>query len=171
MALSDSQPAFNALYLTYVNQLLRFVSFYVSSSMEAEEVVSDVFLSIWNNRKSLPDVSNFDSYIYSIARNKAISFFRSQRMKNIDVDEKTIDLFFQTETTPEEELIAKEDIDRLNAAIDSLPDKCKMVFKLVREDKLKYKEVATILDISIKTVEAHLATAIKKLREALNTNK
>jgi len=167
MALSDSQTAFKSLYTAYVNPLLRFVSHYVSTPMEAEEVISDTFLTIWNNRKTLPDVSSFDSYIYSIARNKAISFYRGQHMKKVDIDEKSIDLFFQTDTTPEEELIAKEEIDRLNAAINALPNKCKMVFKLVREDKLKHKEVATILNISIKTVEAHLATAIKKLREAL----
>ena len=79
----------------------------------------------------------------------------------------TIDLFTSTETTPEEELISQEGIHRLNLAIDSLPAKCKMAFKLVREDKLKYKEVAAILDISVKTLEAHLANAVRKLRETL----
>ena len=83
------------------------------------------------------------------------------------MDEISVDLFTSTENTPEEELISKEKIKRLNQAIDSLPAKCKMAFKLVREDKLKYKEVATILDISIKTLEAHLANAVRKLREAL----
>ena len=83
------------------------------------------------------------------------------------LDEISIDLFTSTETTPEEELISQEGIHRLNLAIDSLPAKCKMAFKLVREDKLKYKEVAAILDISVKTLEAHLANAVRKLRETL----
>ena len=51
--------------------------------------------------------------------------------------------------------------------IESLPAKCKMAFKLVREDRLKYKEEAAILDISVKTLEAHLANAVRKLRETL----
>ena len=59
-------------------------------------------------------------------------------------------------------------IQRLNRAIEALPPKCKMAFKLVREDKLKYKEVASILEISIKTVENHLVNAVKKLRETLS---
>jgi RNA polymerase sigma-70 factor (ECF subfamily) len=148
---------------------MRFTGFYVSTSAEAEEVVSDTFLSVWNNRKLLPGITNFDSFIYSIARNKAISYYRSYGyMETVELNEHDIDLFVRTETTPEEELIAKEEIDRLNAAINTLPNKCKMVFKLVREDKLKYKEVATVLNISVKTVEAHLATAIRKLREALS---
>jgi RNA polymerase sigma-70 factor (ECF subfamily) len=135
--------------------------------MEAEEIISDTFLIVWENRKSLPDIGNFDSYIYSVARNRAVSLYRMQHMKKVDLDEDEIDLFFQADTTPEEELIAKEDVERLNRAINSLPNKCKLVFKLVREERLKYKEVASILEISVKTVEAHLATAVKKLRETL----
>ena len=78
------------------------------------------------------------------------------------------DLFFQTDTTPEEDFISKETVNSLNNAINSLPDKCKMAFKLVREDKMKYKDAAQVLDISVKTLEAHITTAVKKIREALS---
>ena len=137
---------------------MRFTSLYVPSSVEAEEIVSDTFLSLWNNRKSLPEISNFDSYIYGIARHKAISLYRTQHMEKVQIDENTIDLFAHTDTTPEEELISKECIDHLNEAINTLPDKCKMAFKLIREDKMKYKDAANILEISVKTLEAHIAT-------------
>ncbi|MDR1881339.1 MAG: RNA polymerase sigma-70 factor [Prevotella sp.] len=170
IALSDSQAAFKSLFSAYFQRLMRFTSLYLPTPAEAEEVVSDTFLTIWNNRKELPGIVHFDSYIYSIARNKAISYYRSQHIEKVMLKEKEIDLFYQTETTPEEELITKEEISRLDAAINALPNKCKTVFKLVREDKLKYKDVAAILDISVKTVETHLATAIKKLREALSTD-
>ena len=159
MALSDSQTALKSLYMTYFGPLMRFTGMYVSSPAEAEEIVSDTFLAIWNNRKQLPGISNFDSYIYTVARHKAISYYRKQHMEQVSLDEISIDLFTSTETTPEEELISQEGIHRLN--------KCKMAFKLVREDKLKYKEVAAILDISVKTLEAHLANAVRKLRETL----
>ena len=144
MALSDSQTALKSLYMTYFGPLMRFTGMYVSSPAEAEEIVSDTFLAIWNNRKQLPGISNFDSYIYTVARHKAISYYRKQHMEQVSLDEISIDLFTSTETTPEEELISQEGIHRLNLAIDSLPAKCKMAFKLVREDKLKYKEVAAI---------------------------
>jgi len=153
--------------MLYYQRLIRFVYPYVTLQTEAEEIVSDTFLAVWDNRKSLSGINNFDSYIYSIARNKAISHYRSQFIDKVTLDENLIDLFLHTETTPEQELITKEEINKLNAAINLLPEKCKMAFKLVREDKLKYKEVAEILDISVKTVEAHLTTAIKKLRETL----
>lgn len=167
MALTDSQTALKSLYLAYFQRLMRFTKLYVSSSVEAEEIVSDTFLAVWNNRKSLLKVSNFDSYIYSIARHKAISYYRSIHIEQIELNEIPLDLFTQTDTTPEDDLISKERINQLNKAIDALPAKCKMAFKLVREDKLKYKEVAEILDISIKTLEAHLANAVKKLRDSL----
>ena len=165
MALSDSQTALKSLYMSYFGRLMRFVSLYVSSPTESEEIVSDTFLALWNSRQQLPGVANFD--IYTIARHKAISYYRKQNMEKISLDEVSIDLFTSTETTPEEDLISQEGIKRLNMAIESLPAKCKVAFKLIREDKLKYKEAADILDISVKTLEAHLANAVRKLREAL----
>ncbi|WP_293667678.1 RNA polymerase sigma-70 factor [uncultured Parabacteroides sp.] len=167
MALSDSQAAFKSLYMAYFGRLTRFTGLYVSSPAEAEEIVSDTFLAIWDNRGQLPAITNFDSYIYTVARHKAISYYRKQHMEKISLDEISIDLFTSTETTPEEDLISQEGIKRLNMAIESLPAKCKVAFKLVREDKLKYKDVAAILDISVKTLEAHLANAVRKLRETL----
>lgn len=156
MALTDSQAAFKSLYLTYFQRLIRFTRLYVSSTVEAEEIVSDTFLAVWNNRKSLLKVTNFDSYIYSIARHKAISYYRSIHMEQIELNELSIDLFIHTETTPEDDLISKEKINQLNNAIEALPAKCKTAFKLVREDKLKYKEVAAILEISVKHLKPTL---------------
>lgn len=170
MALSDSQTALKSLYAAYYQRLMRFTKLYVPSYVEAEEIVSDSFLAVWNNRKSLLEIRNFDSYLYTIVRHKIVTYYRKQRPGLIELDELPVDLFLHTDTTPEDELISKEEIDRLNMAINTLPDKCKIAFKLVREDKLKYKEVADLLHISVKTLEAHLATAIKKLREVLGSH-
>ena len=76
-----------------------------------------------------------------------------------------IDLLAQSHVTPEDILISKEKVEKINRAINSLPNKCKLAFKLVKENQLKYKEVSEILNISIKTLEAHLTTAMKKIRE------
>jgi len=170
IALSDSQTAFRSLYMAYFDRMMRFVLLYVSNPIEAEEILSDIFLAIWTNRKSLPEISHFDSYIYTIVRYKIVSHYRTKTRKDIDFENMPFDLFISTETTPEDELISKEEIDQLNEAINALPTKCKMAFKLVREDNLKYKDVAVIMNISIKTLEAHLATAVKKLRESLKKN-
>ena len=170
MAVSDSQTAFKSIYLAYFQRLIRYVSFYISSEVETEEIVSDTLLAVWNNRHTLPEVTNFDSYIYAIAKNKVIDHYRIKRIDKVELEENHIDLFIYTATTPEEDLISKEDIERLNLAINALPPKCKMAFKLIREDKLKYKDAAVLLDISVKTLEEHIATAVRKLREALLKN-
>lgn len=170
MALSNSQTALKSLYGAYYQRLMRFTKLYVSSSVEAEEIVSDTFLAVWTNRKSLLDIQHFDSYLYTIVRHKIVSYYRTHHPDLIELDELSLDLFLHTDTTPEDELISKEEIDRLNIAVNSLPNKCKMAFKLVREDKLKYKEAAEILNISVKTLEAHLANAVKKLREILKSD-
>ena len=168
IAMSDSQKAFKSLYLYYFDRLLRFASLHVISHSEAEEIVSDTFLAIWNGRKALLEVVNFDAYIYSVMRYKIISHLRSQIQKNISLDDLQVDMFASTETTPEDDLIIQEQVEMLNEAINSLPYKCKIAFKMVREDKMKYKDVASILEISVKTLETHLATATRKLREALS---
>lgn len=155
--------------MAYYLRLTRFIGLYVSSSVDIEEIISDTFLALWDNRKRLMEVTNFNSYIYGIARHKAISFSRKKQIESIDIDEYPMDLFARTETTPEDNMISKEAIQNINSAINSLPEKTKITFKLIREDNLKYKEVADILGISIKTVEAHMSIAVRKLREALGS--
>jgi RNA polymerase sigma-70 factor (ECF subfamily) len=167
VALSDSQSAFKSIYFHYHEKMIRFIRLYISSKEETEEILSDIFIALWQNRKNLTEVSNFNSYIYKIAYNKIISSYRKQYKEKENLDVSHIDLFLQTETTPEIDLITKENITLLNSAVNALPDKCKLIFKLIREDKLKYKEAAEIMNISVKTVETHLATAIRKLRETL----
>lgn len=167
VALNDSQFALEKLYTCYFYDLLRYSMMYVSCEHDAEEIVSDTFLAVWENRKSLLKLSNFNAYIYTIVRNKSISSFRTSRAQDVNLENTSIDVFAYTDITPEDELISKEKVAEINSAINSLPNKCKMAFKLVKENNLKYKEVAEILNISIKTLEAHLTTAMKKIRENL----
>ena len=168
IALNDSQIALEKLYTCYFYDLLRYSMMYVSSEHDAEEIVSDTFLTIWENRKDLLKLSNFNAYIYTIVRNKSISSFRSSHIQqDVNLENTPIDIFAFTDVTPEDELISKEKVAEINSAINSLPNKRKMAFKLVKENNLKYKEVAEILNISIKTLEAHLTTAVKKIRENL----
>ena len=101
-------------------------------------------------------------------RYKIIDHLRTNVEKNIRLDDLQIDLFAAVETTPEDDLITQEQVELLNDAINSLPNKCKIAFKMVREDKMRYKDVAEALEISVKTLETHLATATRKLREILS---
>ena len=141
---------------------------YVKSSQIAEELVSDVFFALWENRKQLVEITNFDAYIYRIAKFRVLKYLRDNRTLTVDLDEVPIELFAFTETTPEDDYISRELIDTLNEAIEQLPTKSKLAFKLVREDGMKYKDAAEHLGISVKTLEAQLTYAMKKIAKIFN---
>lgn len=167
LSVNDSQAALRSLYLVYFKALIRFVSLHVGSTVVAEEIVSDTFFAVWNNRKSLKDVSDFTAYIYKIARYKSVDYLRLRHAEQVNLGDISVDMFMYTETTPEKDLISKEGIGRLNELINNLPVNHKLAFKLIREDRLKYKEVAAILDVSVKTVEAYMTATVKLLMDAL----
>lgn len=168
LAYNNSENALKHIYLAYSSYIARYISLYVKSKHTIEELLSDVFYTIWENRQALPDVENFNAYIYKIAKFKALNHLRENKISTIDIDEIPIDLFNYTTTTAEDEYISKEIVAAINAAIENLPPKCKLAFKLVREDKMKYKDAAEHLDISVKTLEIHLASAMKKIRDKLS---
>lgn len=141
---------------------------YVKSSQIAEELVSDVFFALWENRKQLVEITNFDAYIYRIAKFRVLKYLRDDKTLTVDLDEVPIELFAFTETTPEDDYISRELIDALNEAIEQLPTKSKLAFKLVREDGMKYKDAAEHLGISVKTLEAQLTYAMKKIAKIFN---
>lgn len=167
MAYRNSEDALRSLYFLYCNRIMRYLFIYVKSEEIAEELCSDVFLSIWENRKLLPEINYFDTYIYRIAKFKALNHLRDQKNIYVDLEEPDINLFSRTVTTPEDDILSKELIETINQAIEQLPGKCKVAFKLVREDEMKYREAAEHLGISIKTLEAHLTAAMKKIRSAI----
>ena len=141
---------------------------YVKSSQIAEELVSDVFFALWENRKQLVEITNFDAYIYRIAKFRVLKYLRDNKTLTVDLDEVPIELFAFTETTPEDDYISRELIDTLSEAIEQLPTKSKLAFKLVREDGMKYKDAAEHLGISVKTLEAQLTYAMKKIAKIFN---
>lgn len=165
----NSEIALESLYKSYFDKLMRFVQLYVNSEQVSEEIISDIFFTIWKSRDSLPEIKNFNAYLYKMARNMSIDYLRRHKMSFDRLEDIHFDLYLGTETTPEEDLISKELIDQLDDAIDKLPNQCKMAFKLIREDHLKYKEAADILNVSVKTVEAHITKAVKILRQVINT--
>lgn len=168
LALKNSEPAFKSLYYAYCDRIMRYLVMYVKSSQIAEELVSDVFFALWENRKQLMEINDFDAYIYRIAKFRVLNYMRDNKSLTVDLDEVPIDLFAFTETTPEDDYISREMIDAVNDAIEQLPAKSKIAFKLVREDGMKYKEAAEHLGLSVKTLEAQLTFAMKKISKIFN---
>ena len=167
VAINDSEVALERLYNHYYYNLLHFSQIYVIDENDAEEIISDTFLDIWENRKKLVKLKNFNAYIYRIAKFKALNYLRKRNLPTVNLDEMPLDLFARTSTTPEDDCISAETVREINRAIESLPPKCKLAFKLVREDRMSHREAAETLYISVKTLEVHLGHAVQKIREAL----
>jgi len=164
---AGSQEAFRRLYDLYYARLSRFAARYLDSPNDVEEVVSSTMMSVWTDREKLSSVRDFDSWIYTLARNKAISAFRTSHRGFKTVDCSEVAHLLHTDRSPESELIASEYVSMLDEAVERLPEKCRSAFRLVREERLKYKEAASMMDISVKTLESHLASAVHKLRVSL----
>lgn len=166
LSINNSEKALQTLHNIYYDKLVRFVYLYIQSYESVEEIVSDVFLSIWIKRKELTHIENFNAYIFTVAKNTAISYFRKER-KTISIKEASTELYSITTITPEDEYISEEMLSILHNAIEELPPQCKKAFKLIKEEKMAYKDVSLILNISIKTLEAHITKATKTLRNIL----
>lgn len=167
--MNSSELALRTIYKFYSIPISRYILMYTKSKESTEELLSDVFFTVWKNRRNLTAINNFDAYLYKIAKFKCLNYLREKKIDVVNLEEAIVDVFAYTTTTPEDEYISKERLAHINASIEELPPKCKVAFKLIREDKMKYKDAAEHLNISIKTLENHLTTALKKIRESLST--
>lgn len=156
---------FRLFYNENYIQIYRIVSYYIASREAREEVVSDVFFKIWTNRKKLTKIDNIDSYLFILARNESFDYIKKTK-EAISIDDLPIGIVSQ-EMKPDDSIIDKELNLQIEKSIQELPYNCKLIFLMVREQGLKYKEVASILNISEKTVNAQMVIAIKKLSKAL----
>lgn len=168
LARNSSQKALQELYIMYYRKLFRYVGLYVRDEEVVAEIVSDVFFAIWEKRVELTDVRNFNAFIYRIAKYKALNYLRGRNLNTIDINDIPFDLFAGTTSSPEDNLISSETVENINNAIEQLPSKCKLAFKLVREDGMSYKEVSELFAISTKTLEVHIYRAVRKIREILS---
>lgn len=161
----DDSAAFAQLFDLYLSKVLQIAGYFIKSDELCHEVTSDVFLSIWNNRRKLLEVGNFDAYIYTVTKNKAFDYLDKQSRRP-DFLPVPLEILSQTHT-PEDEVLHQEAEKILTSAIQELPPRCREVFLLAREEGFKYHEIAKILSISEKTVNTQMVTAIKKVSEAL----
>jgi len=161
IARMDDQQAYKELFTSLYSYLFSFAKSLVKAKEPAEEIVSDVFIKIWEKRKGLEKIENLKVYLYVSTRNIAYNYLEKQRRTLADPidDFQGISLYLD----PEQLLITSDMLAIIQKAIDQLPPKCKMIFKLAKEDGLKYKEIAEVLNISIKTVENQLAIALQKI--------
>lgn len=167
IAEKDSHQAFEKIYELYFRKSYTFAKYFVKTKEASEEVVSEVFLSIWKNRQSLMNVRDWDSYLYISIKNQSLLYLNTFSSKEtIPLDFFSVFLSVD-KIDPERSLLAKELEFVLTKSIEQLPDRCKMIYSLVKDERMSYKQVAEILDISERTVNTQMTLAIKKLRQAI----
>jgi len=166
IAHNSDEQAFEELFRIYYPALISYTSSMLKDSHVAEEICGDVLFNLWQNRKTLPTIKNLSHYLYISAKHAVISYTRSRKykelQKNTFLDDVGETLVYEL-SNHELKLINKETLSEINAAINELPDRCRLIFKLIKEDGLKYSEVAQLLEISVKTVENQMTIAVKKL--------
>ena len=168
---NGDQKKFRQLMEMTSDDLLWFAIGFLKNKEIAEEIVSDVYVKMWNNRSQLASVLNLKSYLFISVRNGCLSHLRkAKNEKIISIDSLNEFKFVQLEAT-ENDLIENEKIEQIYAAIETLPCKCKMAFTLAKINGLKYKEIAEVLGVTEKTVNNHLVHAVKRITELLNVQK
>ena len=166
MSEQDSQSAFREFYDMTYDRLFRIAYYYPHHEEWSQEIVLDVFMKLWEHRKQLLDVTNIEDYCFILVKNASLNYIEKEERRptlSAEVLQEPAD----QDVSPEDTLISEELFARYVKALDRLPERCREVFILIREEKQTYAQVAEKLDISIKTVDAQLQKATSRLKEML----
>lgn len=160
------EQVFETIFKTYYERLCNYANTILNDMDEAEEMVQGAFLTVWEKHDTLEIHTSVKSYLYRAVHNSCLNRVKHYKVRKTYGDS----VKNQTELLHDDasqDLIGSE-LDAIVAnAIDSLPDQCRLVFKLSRFENLTYAEIAEQLGISVKTVENHMVKALKVLREKL----
>ncbi len=164
---NGGERAFKMLYDLYWEQLLVSAYNMVRKRDVAEDILQEIFISLWNKRGNIEIKTSLKKYLYSCVLYKTYDYFRKN--KDIFKEDFATDFNERIQTsTPESEMIHEELMEHLNTAIENLPEINKEVFKLRREKQLSNKEIAQLLGISTKTVEARMTKSLRILKASIS---
>ena len=159
------EKAFETLFHKYFGILCSFATKIIKDDVAAEEIVQDFFVKLWEKREQLFIETSIKNYLFRSIKNLCLNFIQHNKTKiryaQIVLSE-VENSFSDDSNYPEVDLFVK-----IEESINSLPKKRQEIFRLSRQDGLKYHEIAQKLNISIKTVETQMSLAIKSLRDKL----
>lgn len=159
------KDAFDFIFKEYYKNLVWFAMDFIQGQDKAEEFVQGVYVRLWEERDKIEIVTSLKAYLYKSVKNKCLDYIKHVNVKNRYeqmVQDKASDI------SSENAFFSFELKERIDEAIEHLPTKTKEIFKLNRFGNKKYREIAELLNISVKTVEAHIGKALSFLRKELN---
>ncbi len=159
----DDYSGFNLLFFKYYASLCTYVATIITDSTTAEDIVQDLFVKLWSDRKKIVIYKDIKHYLFRAAKNSAMNFLRAEKYRKKAMDNLEIpDFFEETEDSNQEEFLQK-----LEECIDKLPERSKQVLLLNRFEKLKQKEIGERLNISVKTIKNQLWKSLQYLKSCL----
>lgn len=168
-----NKGAIEAVFNRYYESLCRFGLTYEADLNIVEEKVSDVFIQVWNNHKRIHEIRNPKPYLYVVVKNKLLETVVYQKLKQPLTE--CYENIYETSPCIEQEIIDQEQRDfyskRIKEVLDCIPKKSRQIFEMSRLDELKYKEIAEILSLSVRTVENHMSIALKTIRNKVVKHK
>jgi RNA polymerase sigma-70 factor (family 1) len=162
------QRAFTELFDAYYKQLGEYVHKLTESIEVTEEIVQDVFIKIWLKRATLHELDNFCYYLFILSRNQTLNHLRKKASDKVKETE-WLKQLEDDNYNDEDSLITEEYRELIDKAIEKLPPQQKKVYKLSREERLKYDEIAKLLNISPETVKKHIKLALRSIKNDLSS--
>ena len=166
---SGSYSAFEVLFSTYYEELVAFVRSLVHRHDVAEELVQDVFFNIWRQRHQWRPRGSLRAYLYGAARNQSYMYARHRRVERRWQARQALEAAVPEPPRADAgDAVEQAEVDAaVRRAIAAMPERRRAVFTLSRQHGLTYAEIAAVLEISVNTVENHMAKALKTLRQHL----
>ena len=164
-----NEYAFRQLYDKYRNKIYSLGMHLTRSEMLSEEIVQDVFMKIWEKRDQLEGINYFNAWFRTVTRNTCSNYLRSLAMEKLVMNRYALQNNSET-PSPENDVIAKEYQQIIDAAIRQLPPQQKKVYLLSRQGGKKQAEIAHELNISIYTVKEYMKLAQRSIRQYLESN-
>ena len=166
VAIGDTR-AFRQIFDALFSNLTKFSFSFVHSKEAATEIVDELFVQLWIKRADIMKINDLRVYLYTATKNASLNYI-SKKAKQIEVEPyENLQVQMTDVVSPEQIMITKEMLQKIKEAVDTLPPRCKLIFKFVREDGLSYSEVAEILGLSIKTIDAQMVIAVSRIRGKL----
>lgn len=160
------EEALRKLYSSYYNFVCGVIYKMIGDGAIAEDIAQEVFVEVWKRRDRLAVSSSLRGYLRKVAVNKTLNHIRSHK---VNFEQEDVILHIPTtEDSPQHVLEARDLQSVITEAVDSLPEKCRLVFGLSRFEELSYREISEKLNVSIKTVENQMSKALKNLRLAVH---
>lgn len=161
-----NQSAFEMLFKTYYRPLCRYAYSFLNDRDEAEEVVQNAFINVWDKRSQVEIQTSFKAYLYRVVRNACLNVIKHEKVRQQHAAHELVHAE-KAHDHVSQSMISSELEEKIAEAMKALPEQCRLVFQLSRFEELKYAEIAQQLDISVKTVENQIGKALRIMREEL----